>query len=80
MKFEMFERVVLNRDLPEHGLCAGDVGTVVELYEPDGIEVEFMSAAGDTKAVLTLEAGDIRKASADEMLAVRPLHPASRDA
>lgn len=79
MKFDLLERVILARDLPEHGLRAGDVGVVVELYEPGGLEVEFMSASGDTRAVLTLEVTDVRKAKVDDMLAVRSIHPVSRD-
>ena len=32
MKFDLLDPVVLNRDLPEHGLRAGGVGAVVEVY------------------------------------------------
>lgn len=71
MKFELFERVVLNRDLPEHELCAGDVGTVVEPLPPDGFAVEFMEASGDTRAVLMLRESDVRQIRPCEMLAVR---------
>lgn len=77
MRYKLFERVVLEHDLPEHELRAGDVGTVVETYAPDGLEVEFMSASGDTQAVVTLSASDVRRASANDMLSVRPLHPSS---
>ena len=37
--------MVLARDLPEHGLKARDLGVVVELYEPDGLEVESVTAS-----------------------------------
>ena len=77
MKFELFERVILGHDLPEENLRAGDVGVVVELYGDEGLEVEFISASGDTQAVVTLDVGDVREASADDMLAVRPLRAAS---
>jgi len=46
MKFKMLDTVVLNRDLPENGLQRGDLGAVVQVYEPDGLEIEFVSAAG----------------------------------
>ena len=46
--------VVLVRDIPEHDLCAGDLGAVVEVYPPDGLEVEFVTASGRTKALVTL--------------------------
>lgn len=75
MRFKTLECVVLDRDLPEHGLCKGDLGAVVETYEPDGLEVEFVAASGDTRAVLTLTVRDVRKASAADVLAVRPLRP-----
>ena len=32
MKFALLDTVVLNRDVPEHGLRAGDLGAVAELY------------------------------------------------
>ena len=46
MKYKLLDTVVLNRDLPQHGLRAGDLGAVVEVYEPDGLEVEFVTASG----------------------------------
>ncbi len=59
MKFKLSETVVLARDLLEYGLKAGDLG-VVELYEPDGLEVEFVTASGRTQAVVTLKEGDVQ--------------------
>lgn len=38
--------VVLNRDLPAHGLRRGDLGAVVDMFAPDAIEVEFGTASG----------------------------------
>jgi hypothetical protein len=71
MKYSTLDVVVLNRDLPEHGLKAGDLGTVVELYEPDGLEVEFVTASGRTGALLTLDAGDVRHAADADLVSVR---------
>ena len=71
MKFALLETVVLNRDLPEHGLRAGDLGAVVELYGPDGVEVEFVRASGETKALVTLKTTDLRAVAATDVLAVR---------
>src|SRR6266511_1799723 len=48
VKFRRLDVVVLERDLPAHGLKRGDLGAVVELYEPDGLEVEFVTASGRT--------------------------------
>ena len=60
MKFSSLDTVVLNHDLPEHGLKVGDLGTIVEIYEPDGLEVEFVTASGRTDAQLTLSVSDVR--------------------
>ncbi|MFQ6033385.1 MAG: DUF4926 domain-containing protein [Candidatus Bipolaricaulia bacterium] len=75
MEFELLETVALKRDLPEYGLKAGDLGAIVELYEPDGLEVEFVTASGRTQAVVTLSAGDVRKLEPSDMIAVRRLQP-----
>jgi hypothetical protein len=71
MKFAVLDTVVLNRDVPEHGLRAGDLGAVVELYEPDGLEVEFVQASGQTKALVTLRSADLRSVAQGDILAVR---------
>lgn len=72
MTLKPLECVVLARDISEHGLRTGDLGTVVETYEPDGVEVEFVMASGDTVAVLTLSEHDVRRIGANDVLAVRP--------
>lgn len=73
MKLSVLDIVVLERDIPEHGLRAGDVGAVVEIYEPDGIEVEFVKGSGETQALVTLRQKDVHPISDKEILAVRPL-------
>ena len=66
------ETVALTRDVPEHELVAGDIGTVVHLYrDQDAAEVEFVRADGITIAVLTLRATDIRPLQADLLHARR---------
>ena len=37
----------------------GDVGTVVELLPPDGVEVEFLDRDGRTRCVATLSVDDV---------------------
>ena len=71
MQFALVDPVVLRRDVPEHGLRAGDLGAVVELYENDGLEVEFVQASGQTKALVTLKTDDVRAVSANDILSVR---------
>ena len=71
MTYELLETVVLSRDLPEQGLRVGDVGAVVHVYTDAAFEVEFVRASGQTKALVTLTASDLRSVAADDMLAVR---------
>lgn len=54
------DSVVLTSDLPEHGLKAGDIGTVVMLHRNGASEVEFMTLDGETIAVLSLSSDQIR--------------------
>lgn len=68
------EIVALARDIPEHGLQAGDVGTVVHCYQNgNALEVEFVTAGGKTIAVLTLDCADIRPMQGGQILHVREL-------
>ena len=60
MKFKVLDAVVLDRDLPERGLRKGDLGAIVETYEPDGLEVEFATASGRTEALVILRESDVR--------------------
>jgi hypothetical protein len=71
MTYHVLDTVVLARDLQEHSLRAGDLGAVVEIYEPDGLEVEFVTASGRTAALLTLNARDVRAVADDDLVAVR---------
>jgi hypothetical protein len=71
--FRELDTVVLDRDLPEHGLRRGDLGAVVQLYGPEGIEVEFVLASGRTQALVTLSARDVRAVNDRDLIAVRQL-------
>ena len=71
MKYKLLDTVVLDRDLPQHGLRAGDLGAVVEVYEPDGLEVEFVTASGKTQALVTLSVNDVRPVQENDLVAVR---------
>jgi len=71
MKYALLETVVLTRDLTEHGLCAGDLGAIVEVYPPDGLEVEFVTASGRSKAIITLKTSDVRPIADTDLVAVR---------
>ena len=68
------ERVVLTVPVPEEGLEAGDVGTVVHLYrDGQAYEVEFTTLNGTTAAVVTLEANQVRPVGQREITHAREL-------
>lgn len=63
---------MLTDDIKNNGLKYGDIGTVVHCYDDDiGFEVEFLTAAGKTIAVLTLEREDVRPFYHSEILHAR---------
>ena len=72
MKFNELDAVVLDKELLDHGLRRGDLGTVVHVYEPDGLEVEFVTASGRTEALVTLAVGDVRPVVDADLVIVRP--------
>ncbi len=70
--FEELDSVVLNHDIKEYNLKAGDIGTVVHTYSHNkALEVEFIKADGKTITVLTLTPSDIRAMAKNEVLHVR---------
>ena len=73
--FTLYQDVVLLHDIFEEGLCAGDVGTVVERHDVPGQEtgysVEFFDMLGNTVAVATLSASALRAPSCADRPAVR---------
>lgn len=71
MHFNELETVVLDRDLPHEGLRRGDLGAVVQVYPPDGIEVEFVTASGRTQALVTLRETDVRPVGDADLISVR---------
>ena len=71
--FNLLDTVVLARDLPEQGLRRGDLGAVVDVYPPDGLEVEFVLASGKTQALVALHTHDVRAVAEDDLIAVREL-------
>jgi len=71
------DRIVLKTAVAAEGLEAGDVGTVVHVYR-DGLayEVEFTTLNGDTAAVITVEAAQVRPVHEREITHARELQPA----
>ena len=77
MKIKEHDCVVLTADLPGENLKAGDVGTVVHIHKGGAAyEVEFFTLAGQTVAVATVEASDVRPISKRDISHVRELQTA----
>ena len=78
MPFDMYGDVILTRDVPEHGLRAGDVGTVVERHTVPGVaeegySVEFFDMTGNTVGVAILPATALRMPTPADRPAARAL-------
>ena len=71
MTFRPLDVVVLEKDIPAHGLKRGDLGAVVEVYDRDGLELEFVTALGRTEALVTVTTTDVRAVADNDLVAVR---------
>lgn len=76
MKHELFSHVILTEDLPESGLCRGDLATVVERYpgaprQEAGYELEVFNAVGETVALVSVRESQVEAPRQDERLCVR---------
>lgn len=75
MDFPLFSEVILLQDLPDDGLVAGDVGTVVDRHVVPGLEVgysvEFFDMLGTTVAVATVPASTLRRPTRADRPVVR---------
>lgn len=70
--YEELDVIVLAKNMKEHHLKKGDVGTVVHVYKDKrAIEAEFLTAEGKTVAVLTLKNSDVRSIGKGEIMHVR---------
>lgn len=77
MTIKEHDCVVLTADLTDEGLKAGDVGTVVLIHNAGAAyEVEFITLAGNTVAVATVDATKLRPVSERDLSHVRELQPA----
>ncbi len=55
------DRIILTSDIPDGGLKAGDVGTIVYVYEKGkAFEIEFLALDGHTAAIATVAASQVR--------------------
>ena len=72
MTRELYEKVVLTRNLDSYGLRAGDVGVIVDRHPGDATapatyELEFYSEAGETITTVTVPAGCVREATLSDL-------------
>jgi len=73
MSCSILDTVVLVRDVPGHGLRADDLGAIVEFCGPDSLDIEFVTAMGTTKALVTLTIADGGPIADTDLVAVRSL-------
>ena len=77
MTIKELDCVVLTADLTDEGLKAGDVGTVVLIHNAGAAyEVEFITLAGNTVALATVDATKLRPVSERDLSHVREVQPA----
>ena len=71
---EEHDCIVLTQDIPDEGLLAGDVGTVVHIHgDSAAYEVEFMTLTGQTVAVATILPSQLRPVTSRDVSHVREL-------
>jgi hypothetical protein len=69
--------IVLVKDLPDEGFVAGDIGTVVHIHQDAaGYEVEFMTLTGETVAIVTVKASQVRALTRRDLAHTRELQTA----
>jgi Domain of unknown function (DUF4926) len=65
---KLLDVVALTQDSPAFNLCKGQVGTIVEIDEPNLFEVEFVDLQGKTYAVETLNASHLMSLLYEKLL------------
>jgi len=77
VRFDLYIDAALARDIPEHGLCRGDVVKIVDSHASangeNGYSIEVFNALGDTIAVTAVPESALESLHKDEILSVRPL-------
>jgi hypothetical protein len=79
-QIELYQRVALTRDIPEHNLYRGDVAIVVERLpgtaasdNEDGYALEVFNAIGETIAVVMVPASSVKPLTENDIFQVRSL-------
>jgi hypothetical protein len=58
-KPKLLDVVALLKNLPDHHLVTGQVGTVVEMLDMESYLVEFCNHKGETLAMVSLKTGEL---------------------
>jgi Domain of unknown function (DUF4926) len=81
MKYALFTEMALSRDMPEHGLCRGDVVRIIADHlcpgGREGYSVEVCNAVGDTIAVTAVEEAVLEPLKSDEIFTIRRMTTAA---
>ena len=56
---KLLDLIAVTSSPSESDVSVGDMGTVVELLPPDGLEVAFLDRDGRTRSVATLNVNDV---------------------
>ncbi|NEO97193.1 MAG: DUF4926 domain-containing protein [Symploca sp. SIO2E9] len=79
---ELYQRIILSRNFPEHNLKKGDVLTLID-YVPhpsggeDGYILEVFNAVGESINVIAVPMSAVQFLKDDQILSVRSLAEAS---
>ncbi len=75
---ELYQRISLNRDFPEHNLKKGDIATLVDTVPhptggEDGYVLEVFNAIGESINVIVVPQSAVEPLKQDEIISVRSL-------
>ncbi len=78
MALELYQEVALTCDLPEYGLRAGDIATLVDFVShpsggEEGCVLEVFNAVGESLTVIAVSISTVEALRPDEILTVRSL-------
>ncbi len=72
---QLLETVIVTVNIPDKQVLAGDVGTIVEIYQEPQLayEVECVNADGSTRALITLAPEQVRRLAPADVLTTRQM-------
>ncbi|MFP4007140.1 MAG: DUF4926 domain-containing protein [Spirulinaceae cyanobacterium] len=75
---ELYQRVALNRDFPEHSLKKGDIATFIDTVPhptggEEGYVLEVFNALGESINTIIIPKSSVVSLKADEILSFRSL-------